>query len=132
MQPRQAKNDDGPTIGKMAERQGFGFENWTLNWTDIEPYWVVVEDDEHTIIGAIQFSPGKPFACLEFMVLEPELSTKQKIAVADMLVGASIALARIQGSQGISTTTLLKSFDKTMKRQGWTKFGEGTVSIRRV
>ena len=132
MQVRKAKNDDGLAIGDIANRQGFGFENWTLDWDDIEPYWLVVEDENKKIVGAIQFSPGKPLSWLEFMVLEPEVETKTKIEISNLLVGAGAVLAQMQGSQGMSTTTLHKSFDKTMERQGWTKLGEGTVSIRRV
>ncbi len=128
---RQAKNDDGPTIGEIATRQGFGFDNWDFDWSDIEPYWVVVENNKK-IVGAIQFSPGKPLAWMEFMVLEPEVPTKQRVEIANRLVGACIHLAMIQGAQGLSTTLSLSSFKQHMERQGWTESSNGTLYIRKV
>ena len=73
---RSAKNEDGPAISALLYADGIDFRH--LDWSNVGSSWLVA-DREGTVIGAIQFHPGKPIGRVEMLTLD---RTRSKTLIA--------------------------------------------------
>ncbi len=134
---RMAKNEDGPEVEDLVLRGGgFGnFEDWRINWSDIEPYWLLAEErGDPTPLGVIQFLAGKPIARLEMLSIDPNLPLRTRAMVAKELVHAGQLMARLHGSECLSghIPHEMKGYQKVAERRGWVPLADGLMNYKRI
>lgn len=128
---RRATNADAPRVQQLAEQSGFVFP--FLDWTQIEPYWVVAEYDGE-IIACAQFCPGKPIARLEVLSYDLNLSLTLRGLAIRNLYALSNAMARGVGAQAVSGMVpfRLKQYQNFLKGRGAVSTAQGHFMIRRI
>ncbi len=88
---RLAINADGPRIGEMHGPN-------KLDWSKVEPYWLVAELDNE-IVGALQMQHGLPVGRLEELTIDAELNPRQRAMVWRQLALVGIRTLMENGSQ---------------------------------
>lgn len=129
---RLAKNEEGPQLERLLLGMQFGLEG--LDWSDIEPYWLVAED-EGRIIGCVQIILGKPMGWLEFLSVAQDLGKKRKaIVVRELAVNQGPALLKGFGAQVAMGTVPdeLQSYIEVLVNRGIRNTGHGFVMAKRV
>lgn len=133
---RQAKNLEGEIIKDLVAR-GTGFESfdgWEIDWNDIEPFWLIAQDEDGKILGCLQFCPSKPISRLEFLGVDPELPKTQRYRIADRLTKMGAAMAYQAGSQGVSGIISHENpeFQQAAERTGWVQALDGYLYYRSI
>ena len=130
---RLAQNTDGESMGALAERCGFAFGDWDIDWSDIYPYWILAEVDGE-IIGMLNVCPGKPFGRLEMMCVEPTIGQaerRQTIVDLDQQGRAVLVQYGCQGSMcNISFGD--KGFKRFAKKHGYRVISSGNLLLKRL
>lgn len=127
---RLATNADGPRIGELAEQNGFIKD---LDWTDIEPYWLVVENGRG-VVGAVQVAPGKPCGRLEMLSTDPALERFERGRVVKALLDQGYATLTMGGAQ-IALGLIpfgLKSYKRVLKKRGAMVVTSGNLMAKRL
>jgi hypothetical protein len=130
---RLARNEDGGSIGSLVTRNGFYFDDFDIDWTEIYPHWVVAEING-IIVGALQVCPGKPLGRLELFCTEPRLRPRHRVKVLRGLSSAGEAALLAQGSQiasGVIPFTM-KSYRNIAEKHGWAKLATGNLMAKRL
>ena len=128
---RMATNADGPTIGRLAQENGFDVEG--LDWSDIEPYWLVAENG-HGVVGAIQVAPGKPCGRLEMLAIDPKLEGFERGRVVKALLDQGYATLAVGGAQfalGLIPFEL-KSYKRVLKKRAAVVVASGNLMAKRL
>jgi hypothetical protein len=127
---RMAHPDEGPVIGEL---EGMKFANWEMDWSEIDPGWLVAEMDGR-IVGAIQVSPGKPFGRLESMAVAKDLGSKERAVAVRDLCYAALATLRTAGCQAAigMVQTQQPGFKQVAEHRGCFSFAEGDMMIKRL
>jgi len=131
---RMAKNDDGPAIKRIVDAIGaFQFANFELDWSDIEPGWLVGEHGGR-IIAAIQVLPGKPIGRIECLLVDPELGLMMRAVATRTMTDHAIAAIHMHGAQAVSSLipSWLPSYMNISLRNGWRELDEGSIVMRRL
>jgi hypothetical protein len=130
---RLAKNADGPRIGELLAASGFKSDGWDIDWSDIEPWWLVAEIDG-VVEGAVQVCLAKPIARVEMLGINPELSYRDRSLVASKLDKQWQANVKISGASGLAGTVAyeLDGFLRVASRRGYVNVAEGCVMMKRV
>jgi len=128
---RVAKNADGPRIGELGQAQGFPIEG--LDWSDIEPYWLVAES-EGIVVGAIQLCLAKPFGWLEMLFIDRTLTQQGQAKVMKALVGRGLVSIAAFGAQ-LALGTVSSSqpaWRRILKRRGGVVLQSGSLLAKRL
>jgi hypothetical protein len=138
---RLATSADGPAIGALQESNGFAFEDFGFDWTDIGANWLVAEHEDD-IIGAIQVLPAKPFGRLESFVVDPTIGKKMRAVVVRDLgfagyatlqqAGCQASLSTVYFRQGCSEDRSTEDWLKAASRRGLIVFDQGHIAIKRL
>lgn len=130
---RMAKNAEGAVVGDLAERCGYDFKGWDIDWSDIEPFWVVAEVFG-VMVGAVQVLPGKPVGRIEILCIEPEIQGMERALVVRTLTDFGQLVLRESGSQAAAGIIpfKMKSYKRVAKRRGWLVLVSGNLMFRRV
>ncbi len=130
MNIRLATNDDGGRIQELLTEGGFTVEG--LDWSDIEPYWLVAEEEQ--IIGCIQIILAKPVGWLEFLGLEPSLGKKRKARAMKALVSHGAALLKGFGAQLAMGTVPedLESYLTVLRHRGAVVTSRAVIVAKRL
>ena len=128
---RLATNADGPEIGELVEAGGFRVDG--IDWSDIEPYWLVAENGAG-IIGCLQVLPGKPIGRIEFLVVDEGLSHRERALVSKALGIQGYATLKMAGSQAASNLVNFKDkgFKRILKRRGARVMASGNMFLKRL
>lgn len=131
---RMAKNDDGPEVERLMAAVGFfQFDGWEIDWSDLEPNWLVGVHSG-SIVGCIQVVPARPFGRIECLCVDPELSTMMKYAVTSALTTQAAMTVKMYGAQAVTSLipySLPSYFGGAMNR-GWFELDEGHIVMRRL
>ncbi len=128
---RIASDDDGPRIGELGREQGFPIDD--IDWSRVNPYWLVAEDDGR-IIGALQFCLALPMGWLEMMFINQELSHRERAQTVKALVERGLLALKAFGAQlAMGSVSLeMKSFKRIMKRRGGVVLSSGSLMAKRL
>jgi len=126
-----ATNDEGDQVQALVESNGFHVDG--IDWSDIQPWWLVAKQDEE-IIGTIQVCPGKPIGRIEMLATKTSLSPLHKAQVAWRLNIAGMTTLKRAGSQLVSSMVSFdnKNVKKMMKKRGWTTMSTGNIMLKRI
>jgi hypothetical protein len=95
-----AKNDDGDAVAALMEKnEFFQWDNWSIDWHDLEPNWLVAEHDGE-IVGCIQVVPAKPIGRMEVLSINPDLSLMMRYAVTKALTSHAVGVNQMYGAAG--------------------------------
>lgn len=128
---RAATNEEGPQVGALVWRAGFIVEG--IDWTDIQPYWLVAEVNG-TIKGAIQMCPGKPMARLELLSIDEGMRMILKGRLVKMLLlSACYAMQRV-GAQYVCGVIpdRLASYRHVLEKHGAWRLSAGSMYLKRI
>ena len=126
---RLAQNSDGERVGELVSPQIGGFD-----WSDIYPYWLVYEK-EGKVIGCLNVAPSKPVGILDFLALDPSLTSHTRSKVVRGLILQGIATLKAGGSEAsLSVVPFeLKSYKKILKKHfDAVVAGQGNMIMRRL
>ena len=98
---RLAGPKDGPQLELLAMDNDFWFDGLHIDWTDVSPYWIVIEH-EGDIVAGCQVCPSKPVGRIEILMLDSRLKRKSRAAAYSMMVKTARAVLKEQGVQIIS------------------------------
>jgi len=131
---RMAKNDDGPAVALLMEKLDFfQFDDWAIDWCDLEPNWLVAEHDG-TVLGCIQVVPAKPIGRIEVLAVDPSLGLKNRYHVVRMLTEHAVAVIGMYGAQGVSSMIprRYETYLKGAKGTGWVEIDDGAMVMKRI
>jgi N-acetylglutamate synthase-like GNAT family acetyltransferase len=131
---RMAKNDDGPAVERLMEMNGFfQWDNWAIDWSDLEPHWLVAELDGE-VVGCIQVVPAKPIGRMEVLSVNPELGLISKGAVVKRLTDQAVATNMVYGAQAVSSliSFSMPTFLRCALNRDWITLDEGPIVMRRL
>lgn len=125
---RAAVDADGEQIGALVWRAGFTVES--IDWTHIQPYWLVAEVNG-TILGAIQMCPGKPMARLELLSIDEGVRLILKGRLVKMLLRTACYAMQRAGAQIVCGVIpgRLASYRTVLERHGARKLSDGTMYL---
>ena len=128
---RMAKNEEGDTIKGFAFEVGFVDKD--IDWSNIEPYWLVAEM-EGMVIGTIQVCPSRPIGRLEVLYVIPEVKNELRRIAVTMLMMTGIQTLRENGAQLVGGLVDLenKSFEKFLETRGASTALTGKLMIWRI
>ena len=128
---RLARDADGSAIAGLARRGGFEIDG--LDWSDIEPYWLVAGDRER-IIGALQIILGKPIGWLEILVVDKELDHRMTAIAVKALVERGMTLLAGFGASAVmgSVPDDLRDYMDVIERRGGVTQSHGTLFSKRL
>lgn len=133
MDVRVAKNSDGERISELVRQAGFDIPNLDLDWTQIEPYWLVAEH-EGSVIGCIQTCPGRPIGRLEMLAIDPEVTGHLKGETVRELLVSGLTTLRLSGAQlacGMVPFDM-KSYKRVLKKRGAVIIADGNMLAKRL
>ncbi len=126
MNVRLAQDADGSRIGELARHSGFTVDG--LDWSEVHPFWLVAER-EGEIVGAIQIILAKPIGWLEMLVLESDLSHRDRARAVKSLVTAGLTSLKGFGAQLVMGAVPFeeKSYKRALKKRGAVVTSSGNV-----
>lgn len=93
-----AKDHEAPRVRYLCvEEAGFNYLA-DVDWSKINPYWIVARDRDDEIVGCIQAMHGLPMSRLDHMAIDSILENRERSRVAHGLIHRSLALMRAAGS----------------------------------
>lgn len=94
---------------------------WEVDWSECASGWLVAEDEENVIVGAVCLYLGRPVGRAEMLSIQKSLPPRKKHEIALRLSQAALTALVLDGSQII---TILVGFgDKPFKRMLKKHFG---------
>jgi len=130
-----AKNDDGPEVERlMAAVDFFQFDGWQIDWSDLEPNWLIGEHDGR-VVGCIQVIPARPIGRVECLCVDPELGLMMRHAVTIALVNQAVGVNVMYGAQAVSSlipSSLPAYLEYAVTDRGWFELDEGSIVMRRL
>lgn len=123
---RLGTNADGPRIGELVAEGGFDVIG--LDWTLIEPYWLVADTGEE-IVGCLQVLPGRPVGRLELLAAEDSLTHRERAMVVKALLEQGMVTLQRAGVQ--LATGLIpfdhKEYKRLLKKRGAVVIASGNM-----
>ena len=119
---RLAGPEDGPQLELLAMDNDFWFEGLNIDWTDVSPYWIVIEHDGEIVAGC-QACPSKPVGRIEILMLDSRLGMVARGIAYKMLVNTASNVLKAQGVQilsGLIPLDMPEYMDFVIGR-GWVK-----------
>ena len=133
---RLATNEEPDALRDLAASNGFNFEEsgWIIDWSDVYPWWIVVEDRDDVIQGMMQVCAAKPIGRMEFMCVSVELHNRLRSIVVRALIDQGMATLRTAGCQGASGLIPFErtSYKKVAKKRGWVVICSGNNLLKRL
>ena len=128
---RLATDADGTAVGDLVWRGGFRVDG--IDWTDLGSYWLVAENGVG-IVGCLQVLPGKPIGRLEFLVVDEELTHRERATISRDLSIQGYATLKLAGAQAASNLVDFKnkSLKRILKRRGARVMASGNMFIKRL
>lgn len=133
LKARLAINADGPAMARLASASGYTFEGFEIDWSQIEPYWLVVEF-EGEIVGGVQVLPGKPVGRVEILLMHPDLPFKRRVNTYRLLAWGALQALKASGSQlaaGMFPVEL-PDYQRFAERRGWRRVASGELLMARL
>lgn len=123
---RLGTNADGPRIGELVAAGGFDVIG--LDWTLIEPYWLVADTDEE-IVGCLQVLPGRPVGRLELLAADDSLTHRERARVLKALVEQGMATLQLAGAQLATGMVPFenKAYKRLLKKRGAVVIASGNM-----
>ena len=90
---RPSTNNDGLAIRDLAKACGV-LDVAGLDWSYVEGGWLVLEHEKESVCGAIQLCPGRPIFRLEFLLVGPQLSKRERAEAVRLLCLSGLEVAR--------------------------------------
>ena len=131
---RMAKNDDGDRIAELMKKNGFfQWDNWEIDWHDIEPSWLAAEING-VIEGVIQITPAKPIGRIEVLSINQDLPLLGKTRVARALTNHGMATLKMYGSQVVSSSIPWRYGDYLAQaaEENWISLDSAEIVARRL
>ena len=127
---RVARNRDGASIAALSWQVDAQLD---ANWAQIEPYWLVAENDAG-ICGAVQLCPGLPVGRLEMLYTDQHITKRQRARVVRALLLAGAAQLKRMGAQYVAGHVAYgrRSFRDILYRRGARPVSDGTIYLRRI
>lgn len=123
---RLGTNADGPRIGELVAEGGFDVIG--LDWTLIEPYWLVADAGEE-IVGCLQVLPGRPVGRLELLAADDSLTHRERTIVIKALIEQGMATLKLAGVQ-LATGMIPfehKAYKRLLKKRGAVVIASGNM-----
>jgi N-acetylglutamate synthase-like GNAT family acetyltransferase len=117
----------------MKKKDFFQWDNWKIDWHDLEPNWLVAEH-KGTVLGCIQVVPAKPIGRMEVLAVDPDLGLITRGVVVKMLTDHAVAMNKMYGAQAVSSlipSSEADYFHHALER-GWIELDEGSIVMRRL
>lgn len=131
---RMAKNSDGDDVERLMDKnENFQWENWRIDWHDLEPNWLIAEHNE-VVVGCIQVVPAKPIGRMEILTVDPDLSLMMRYAVTLALTSHAISVIQMYGAQAASSM-IPRRFEDYLHgamNRGWVEVDDGAMVMRRL
>ena len=129
MEVRFATNADAPRVQELVEETQ---KIIGLDWSEIYPYWLVVEKEK--IVGCLNISMSKPLARMELLSLDPQLGHYAKGRVALALIYRGFGILKGEGADGVLFMVSFadKSFKRIIKRHGGIVVDQGNLMVRKL
>lgn len=123
---RLGTNADGPRIGELVAEGGFDVVG--LDWTRIEPYWLVADNGEE-IVGCLQVLPGRPAGRLELLAAEDSLTHREKAMVIKALITQGLTTLKLAGAQLATGMVPFehKAYKRLLKKRGAVVIASGNM-----
>jgi len=131
---RMAKNDDGDVIERLMELVvAFQWDNWKIDWHDIEPNWLAAEINGE-VVGVIQVVPAKPIGRIECLVINPTLPLLTRTRVMRSLTNYGISVVRMHGAQAVSSMIPRRYSDYLAQglSEDWIELDDGAMLAKRL
>jgi hypothetical protein len=134
IQVRMAKNSDGDAVAALMDQSGsFQFDDWTIDWSDLDPTWLVAECDGK-ILGCVQSLPAKPIGRIEILCVDMSIEIDERRQIWLDLYRHAIAMHVMFGSQAV--LCMISYLNTPMvhgaEKHGWIKTDEGFMFIKRI
>ena len=132
---RMAKNqEDGPHVEAiMAKLDFFQWDDFKIDWSDIEPNWLVAEVDDE-FVGCIQVAPARPIGRIEILCVDPDLPQKATYLVAKALIDQAVGTVKMYGAQAVSSMIPYRYADYLhgALNRDWVEIDDGAMVLRRL
>ncbi len=127
---RLAEDSEGETLKNLCNLVGYNIPG---DWSRVHPYWIVAESNG-LILGAIQVCPGLPVGRLEFLAVEPEVSSHLRGRLVRGLVLHGSATLKRMGADGAagSVPFEMKSYKRVLKKRGAVMIMSGNTFMKRL
>ena len=128
---RLAQNKDGDDIHGLVSSSGQEISG--LDWSDIYPYWLVVEMDGR-IVGCLQVCAGKPMGRLDWLAYDQGLSHQSRARVIKIMVDQGFLVLKLHGAQIVACMVDFedKAFKRILKKRGGVVMVTGNLIVRRL
>jgi hypothetical protein len=129
---RMAKNSDGNKIKDLARDNDFdGLDH--LDWSDIEPYWLVAWQHGE-IVGAVEVLPGKPVGRVEYLSVDQTLSKIQAARILQKLLIQAMATLKVSACQAMMGIVPFsnKGLKRIYKNRGGWVCATGNMLVKRI
>lgn len=129
---RLAQLDEGPLVGDLVKRYGGPSWDW-LDWSTCTPFWLIGEVDGEPR-GVIMVQVGKPFATMDFLFVDPTLTTRQRAVLSRDLCYAGWSTCKQYGAQAVYSfvTYTDESWEQIAVKRGAKQMAFGTSLMKRV
>lgn len=125
---RWSTDADGPEIEALLAQNGLQLVG--ADWSAIAGCWLCACSLDGPIIAAVQYCFGKPFARLDFMSFDPELSDPQKGRVMRELYLKARAVAKTNGASfAVGMIPHGRDYTNILVRRGCTVLNEGWLVV---
>jgi len=132
---RMAKNDDGDAVAALMKKADFfQWDEWEIDWHDLEPNWLAAEIDGE-LVGVIQVVPARPIGRVEVLTIDPDLSTIRKYRIMKALTQHAMAVVKMYGAQAVSGIIPYRYKDYlhgSQKRGWWEEIDSGAIVMGRL
>jgi N-acetylglutamate synthase-like GNAT family acetyltransferase len=131
---RGVKNEDGPAVAALMKKADyFQWENFEIDWSDLEPHWLVA-DNKGQIVGCIQVTPARPIGRIEMLCVDPDLKLLTRGYVVKHLTDHAVGVNVMYGAQAVASSIPyeLQGYFEEASSRGWTETNQGYIIMKRL
>jgi hypothetical protein len=131
---RWALDADGPRVAELATACGLVFEGFEIDWSRLEPYWLVAEIND-IVVAAIQVLPAFPIGRIDYLLVDPTLSKRTRAVAVKRITDHGTALLRLSGCQIAGSEISQKRNDDYLRvaiRRGWVVLSKTYSIVKRL
>lgn len=131
---RFAHDSDGPRVAEIAQACGFVFEGYEVDWSRLEPYWIVATIDER-IVAALQVLPAYPIGRIDYLMIDPELGMRERAVTARRITDRAQDVLRLAGCPLAGSTINPEedaSYLRVAERRGWVVWNHVVSVVKRM
>jgi len=128
MKVEWAKDSDAATIQSLLATDGLHLEGG--DWRGIGKTWLVVRDGEK-ILACIAYHPGIPFARLDYLSIDRDVTGLSKARVVRSILEAAFAVCALHGSSFVSGVVPydLPDYAEFLRKRGGQQINEGFIFV---